>query len=203
MENPLKIDENFSPCRVAAGDELFPNGIFVFNITRIIEYIRKNPDSIALQEVDVGDFPKAFSSINESDVDPVEIFKPVILAEISPGQYSLIDGHHRVEKARRMGISNIRAYKLNAEQHMRFLISQEAYVVYVGYWNSKLKDMGKMGRPHNNKNRRTKRSTFFAVIFCCMVPCGTDPAELMAEKLDSRGNQNGFENQTKRSLSVW
>lgn len=159
MEKSLKIDDNFTPCPVGAGDELYPNGIFVFNITKIIEYIQKNPDCISLEEVAVSDFPKAFSSINESHMGPVEISRPVILAEISPGRYNLIDGHHRLEKARRMGMSSIRAYKLKAEQHIRFLISEKAFVAYVGYWNSKLKEMGKTGRPHNNKNRRTRRST--------------------------------------------
>jgi hypothetical protein len=156
LEKPLKIDDGFTPCPVAAGDELYPNGIFVFNITKIIEYIQKNPDSVALEEVAVSDSPKAFSSINESHVDSVEISKPVVLAEISPGRYNLIDGHHRMENARRMGIKSIRAYKLNAEQHMRFLTDEKAHVAYVGYWNSKLKGMGKTGRSHNMKNRRTK-----------------------------------------------
>jgi hypothetical protein len=153
LERSLKIDDNFTPCPVAAGDELYPNGIFVFNITKIIEHIQKDPDCISLEEVAVSDFPEAFSSVKESHVGSVEISRPVILAEISPGRYNLIDGHQRLEKARRMGISSIRAYKLNTEQHIRFLISEKAYVAYVGYWNSKLKEMGKTGRSHNNKNR--------------------------------------------------
>lgn len=149
----LKSDNDFTPCPVATGDELFPNGIFVFNITKIIEYIQKNPSSITLENVAVSDFFKGFSSINESNVDSVDISKPVILAEISPGRYNLIDGNHRMEKARRMGINSIRAYKLNVEQHIRFLTSKKAYVAYIEYWNSKLKEVGKMGRPYNNKNR--------------------------------------------------
>ena len=68
----------------------------------------------------------------------VEISEPVILAEISPGQYNLIDGNHRMEKARRMGIKNISTIRLNVEQHLRFLTSKEAYLAYVKYWNSKL-----------------------------------------------------------------
>lgn len=159
MEKPLKIDNDFTPCPVADGDELFPNGIFVFNITKIFEYIEKNPDSVTLEEVAVSDFPKAFSSINDPHVDSVEISKPVILAEIFPGRYNLIDGHHRVEKARRTGIKSVRAHKLNVHQHMRFLIDKEAYVAYVGYWNSKLKGMGKIDHSHNKKNRRTKGVT--------------------------------------------
>ena len=154
MENILKRDDNFTPCPVAAGDELFPNGIFVFNITKIIEYIQKNPDSITLEEVAVSDFFKGFSSINESYVDSVEISKPVILAEISPGRYNLIDGNHRMEKARRMGINNIRAYKLNVEQHMRFLTSKKAYAAYIEYWNSKLFDKNFL---FEGKSRRKKK----------------------------------------------
>ncbi len=146
MEKPLKISRDFSPCPVDAGDELFPNGIFVFNITKIVEYIQSNPESVALEEVAVSDFPGAFSSINESHVESVDVSKPVILAEIRPGQYNLIDGHHRMEKARRMGITNIRAYKLHVRQHIRFLISEESYTAYVEYWNDKLKRRNTIGR---------------------------------------------------------
>jgi hypothetical protein len=63
-----------------------------------------------------------------------------VLAEISPGVYNLIDGHHRMEKARRLGIAKLRAYKLQARQHLAFLISKRAYFSYVEYWNNKLKD---------------------------------------------------------------
>jgi len=62
-------------------------------------------------EVAVEDFYKDFSSINESHVDSVDISLPVLLAEISPGRYNLIDGNHRMEKARRMGINCMPAYK--------------------------------------------------------------------------------------------
>ncbi len=138
MSKILKADSDFTPYKVVAGDELFPNGFFEFNITKMLEYIQDNSDSIELEEIDVQNFPKGFSSINESHMDSVEISRPVILAEISPGQYNLIDGNHRMEKARRKGIENIQAYKLNAEQHIRFLTSEEAYVAYIDYWNSKL-----------------------------------------------------------------
>lgn len=139
MAKMLKVDNDFTPCPVTTGEELFPNGIFEFNITKMLEYIQKNPNGITLEEVAVNDFFKGFSSINESHMDSVEISRPVILAEISPGQYNLIDGNHRMEKARRMGINSMLAYKLNVEQHMKFLINKKAYVAYIEYWNSKLK----------------------------------------------------------------
>jgi len=135
----LKVDNDFTPCPVANDDELFPNGIFEFNITKMLECILKNPEDVTLEEVEVSDFFKDFSSINESHMNSVEISRPVILAEISPGQYNSIDGNHRMEKARRMGIKSILAYRLNVEQHIRFLTTTMAYLAYIEYWNSKLK----------------------------------------------------------------
>lgn len=135
----LKVDNNFTPCPINNGDELFPNGIFEFNIARILEYIENNPNEVELVEVAVDDFFKGFSSIDEFHVDSVEISRPVILAEISPGHYNLIDGNHRMEKARRMGITSILAYRLNVKQHMKFLTNKKAYLSYIEYWNSKLR----------------------------------------------------------------
>ncbi|HXW68439.1 MAG TPA: ParB N-terminal domain-containing protein [Dissulfurispiraceae bacterium] len=145
LTNRLKVDDKFTPCPGEDGDEMYPNGIFEFNITKMIEYIQENPDGIILEEVRVSDFSKDFSSINESHMDSVDISQPVILAEISPGRYNLIDGNHRMEKAQRMGVEKIPAYKLNAEQHVRFLTSGRAYIAYVEYWNSKVKALKEQG----------------------------------------------------------
>ncbi len=94
---------------------------------QILKYIQNNTDSITLEEVAVGDFCKDFSSINEAHLDSVDISLPVLLAEIFPGRYNLIDGNHRIEKARRMGIGSMPAYKLNVSQHIYFLTSKRAY----------------------------------------------------------------------------
>jgi hypothetical protein len=53
----------------------------------------------------------------------------VILAEISPGRYNLIDGNHRVAKARREGVSSVLAYR--CLEHVAFLTSARAYEKYV------------------------------------------------------------------------
>ena len=134
----IKKDNNFIPCPVDNGDELFSNGIFVFNITKMLDYIAKNLEQFKCVKINVDDFPKGNSSINESHLDSIDVFKPVILAEISPGRYNLIDGNHRMEKARRMGIKSIFAYKLNVEQHLQFLIKKSAYLSFVEYWNGKI-----------------------------------------------------------------
>ena len=139
MSKMLKADTNFSPCPVREGDELFPNGIFEFNVTRILEHISNDPAEVDLEEIAVDDFEPEFSVLDQSHVDSVDISRPVVLVEISPGIYNLIDGHHRMAKARRLGIEKMRAYKLNVHQHIAFLTSKKAYLSYVEYRNGKLK----------------------------------------------------------------
>ena len=139
MTQTLKVDPEFCPSAGRDGDELFANGIFVFNITRMLEYLQATPSNVDPVEIDVRELSPAFSRINESALESVDLTHPVILAEIAPGRYNLIDGHHRVEKARRVGVNILKAYELSALQHIAFLTSKKAYLSYVEYWNSKLR----------------------------------------------------------------
>lgn len=141
MAKKLRVDDNFTPCTVDPEDEIYANGIFEFNITKLSEYIKESRDRVVLEEIPVSDFFAGSSSINESHLDSVDISQPVIVAEISPGRYNVIDGNHRMEKARRMGIKNMPAYKLKPEQHTKFLTTKRAYSKYVEYWNGKLKEL--------------------------------------------------------------
>lgn len=135
----LRINKNFSSCPVTDEDEVYRNGIFEFNITKMIEYIQKNSANIRLEAVAVEDFYKEFSSIDDVHVNKVDVSQPVIIAEIAPGRYNLIDGNHRMEKARRMGLVSLMAYKMDVEKHMKFLTDKRGYVAYIEYWNSKLR----------------------------------------------------------------
>ena len=103
MQKKLAVEKDYMPCPESDGDEIFMNGIFVFNITRMVEHILKNPDVFLPEDVSVKDL-HSFRSLNESHVNAADIRRPVILAEIAPSRYNLIDGHNRVEKAHRMGI---------------------------------------------------------------------------------------------------
>lgn len=140
MQELLKIDKKFTPCLTDDGDELFRNGIFVFNISRMIEYIQGNPRLFTPEVVAVKEVYSSSPHINETHLNSVDLSKPVILAEIAPDRYNLIDGHHRAEKAIRQKIETIKAYRLKAQQHIQFLNSQKGYEKYVEYWNDKLKD---------------------------------------------------------------
>ena len=134
-------DKAFTPAEIRECDEYFVNGIFEFNITRMIEYIRIHPEIFIPEKVCVSEFYNDFSVIDEEYIDSVIIDDPVILAEIALGRYNLIDGNHRMEKAKRLGYKDIMAYKLSAEEHVRFLTTRDSYEMYIGYWNEKLKDL--------------------------------------------------------------
>jgi len=47
-KNPfmMDIDKNFVPVSVDEGDEYYPNGIFVFNITKMLKFINENTSDI-------------------------------------------------------------------------------------------------------------------------------------------------------------
>ncbi|KFO68111.1 hypothetical protein ER57_06340 [Smithella sp. SCADC] len=136
----LSVNKNYVPSSDDDGDELYRNGIFVFNITKMIEYVCKHKDEIVLESIEVKAYRKGFSELTESHIDKTDVASPIILAEISPGRYNVINGNHRLEKAYRMEMEYITAYKLKPEQHMPFLTSLKAYHAYIEYWNSKIKD---------------------------------------------------------------
>ena len=139
MTRKLKINREFVPCPVLEGDECFANGIFEFNITKMVEYIRECSNEFIPEEVAVDDFQRAVP-IDDSKLDSIKIGEPVILAEIAPGKYNLIDGNHRMEKARKLGMKGILANRVTVDQHMKFMTDRKAYESYVEYWNGKLKE---------------------------------------------------------------
>ena len=137
----LKLNKKFQPIPCDAGDEFFPNGIFEFNITKLLVFISANKDQFQPEEVEVRSVRKWVSkNLDESTIKNANILTPIILAEISPGLFNVIDGRHRLEKAYRDGVIKILAYKLLAEQHIMFMTSVKSYEEYVQYWNNKIKD---------------------------------------------------------------
>lgn len=144
LKRKLKLNRHFTPCPIDDEDEMYPNGIFVFNITKMAEYIRNN--SIPCEEILVKDFSRGSSKFKEEHLATVDVTKPIIVAEISPGRYNVIDGNHRMEQARRIGIETLPAYKISPDQHLQFLTTEQGYLAYIEYWNSKLKELLKRSK---------------------------------------------------------
>jgi len=63
------------------------------------------------------------------------------MAEIAPGRYDVIDGHHRLAKARRENVAGIPVRRVRCPEHVAFLTSGRGYDAYVEYWNSKVKEL--------------------------------------------------------------
>jgi hypothetical protein len=136
----LKFHTDFTPLPVSEGDELFPNGIFEFNVTKLLAFIRDHPSHFPVEEIDIESLGAAFGRerLDEEAINTANVKNPIVLAEISPNRFNVIDGNHRVEKARREGMKYIPGYRVHAHQHTAFLTSVKAYETYVKYWNSKV-----------------------------------------------------------------
>ncbi len=137
----MKVMKSFKPLPFEDGDEFYPNGVFVFNISKLIQYIDNNQEVFQVEQVTV----KALQlfrlpNLNEATVKAADLSVPIIMAEISPDQFKVIDEHHRLEKANREGVELVLAYKVPAEHHICFLNSVDGYLAYVEYWNNKLKE---------------------------------------------------------------
>ncbi len=134
----MKINNKFQLISKDDGDEFYPNGIFEFNITKLLVFIKANPHRFQPEVVSIKDIRSSSEHLNESTIQSANTMEPIILAEIAPDRFNVIDGHHRLEKVYREGATNILAYKVKAEQHIQFLTSIEAYNEYIFYWNSKI-----------------------------------------------------------------
>ena len=140
LHGRLKLNRQFQPCMAEPGDELYLNGIFEFNITRLLAFIDTQPQQWAPQPVELAQIPQHG---DDSHLDPdaiaaADLSRPILLAEISPGLYNVIDGNHRLSKARREAARTILAHRISCPQHVPFLTSMTAYEAYVEYWNSKV-----------------------------------------------------------------
>jgi hypothetical protein len=139
----LRLDKAFQPCSAEPGDEMYPNGIFEFNITRLLAFVQEHVDRFHVERVELSEFPDFGNSphLNEEAVRLADVSHPILLAEIAPGRYSVIDGNHRLAKARRQGAAALPAYRLQCPTHVPFLTSAFAYTKYVEYWNNKITDL--------------------------------------------------------------
>src|SRR6185312_8718344 len=98
----LRINKKFQPVDMDDGDEFYPNGVFEFNITKLLAFIKANPNTFQSEEVSIKHVRKfPFKNLNESTIQSANISEPIILAEISPDKFNVIDGNHRLERAHR------------------------------------------------------------------------------------------------------
>ena len=136
----IKLNKKFVPLPAQNGDEIYPNGIFNFAISRMLEDIISDKIVVEKEKINVQEWEKPHwrGSVTEEHLPTVDVSKPVIQAEIKPGTYEIIDGNHRMERAFREGAEFIDSYKLRGEQLLRYFSDVRGYKAFVVYWNSKL-----------------------------------------------------------------
>jgi hypothetical protein len=78
----LKLRDDYFPCIANEGEEIYPNGIFQFNISRILQHIAKGSLTPEFEEIEVRiRFPVLSGVINETHLPSVDCSQPIILVE--------------------------------------------------------------------------------------------------------------------------
>ena len=154
LRPPLKLDKTFQPCPVADGEEVYRNGIFLFNISRILAHLDAHANEFPVKLVALTDIQN-YGDVNldEDTIRSADLSCPVLFAEIAPGRYNLIDGNHRVAKARRVGAPTVAARSIGCPHHVAFLTTFLGYGKYVEYWNSKLEELSPAKAPRKPRKR--------------------------------------------------
>ena len=118
----VKRDRTFQHCAVEDGDEVFPNGIFEFNITRLLEFVNAHADRFPGKRVAVADILELVRyNLDEATVRDADLSRPILMAEIAPGRYNVIDGHHRLARAWRKNVARILVRRVRCPEHVDFL----------------------------------------------------------------------------------
>ena len=136
----LKLNKKFAPLPMDDGDEFFRNGIFEFSVTQMLTFIEANPGKFPIEQIPLStliDYGGG-DRLDQKTILNADLSKPILMAEISPGRFNVIDGNHRLERARRENAETIPARRIFVEEHVAFLKSVRAYEAYVAYWNEKV-----------------------------------------------------------------
>jgi len=139
----LKFIKNYIP-KVQESEEIeiYPNGIFTFFISKILEDIDNGNFKPQMERINIQNWRKSHSkhtdSLDENHLKIANTRKPIIQAEIRIGKFEIIDGNHRFEKAFRDGKKTINSYKIYGEELVSYFYEKQGYECFVKYWNSKL-----------------------------------------------------------------
>ena len=136
-------------------EEWFSNGIFNYNISRLIKDLAADDNEraartpwlntavrVSVTVAEVITYCHGLEHMEEEHIQAADLERPLIFIEVAPDSFNLVDGHHRLEKAGRQGITELPAWMIPAHAAIRYLGSETEYSRYVDYWNSKIEDLG-------------------------------------------------------------
>lgn len=141
----LKLIKNYIPKKPICDEiEIYPNGIFQFFISKILEDIENGIFTPKMERIDIAKWRKTHiinsESLDQEHLQRVNAKQPIIQAEIRIGRFEIIDGNHRFEKAYRDGKKSINSYKIYGEELVPYFYTKVGYECFVKYWNSKLEE---------------------------------------------------------------
>ena len=123
------------------GEEWFWLSIFGYSISQIWKDIEVNPKLFLCGKALVKDCSRyGKDNLNPEYVKQADLNKPLILVEIAPDRYEVMDGFYCIAKALQQGMDYLPAYYLTSEQAAAYLDSEENYARYLDYWNRKVED---------------------------------------------------------------
>jgi len=127
----LKFSPSFGSCPVEEGEEVFRNGIFGFNVTRLMAFIEAHPDRFPREAVEVASVPNygGDEHLDLATIATADLARRVLIAEIAPGRFNLIDGNHRMARVRRDGVLALPAHRIHCPEHVAFLTSLMAEIM--------------------------------------------------------------------------
>ena len=99
------------------------NGILIWDVSSILEDIEQHPEVYTIRSLStdlLADHNDA--RVSHTRAMASDLSKPLVVAELSEGHLLLIDGNHRLYKARTLGMESIPCYYLSQQQQQHFIV---------------------------------------------------------------------------------
>lgn len=134
--------------------EWMPNGIYNYNVSSMIRDLAWHEENADDGKNHMNKVVKTLVSVEaaisacygvdglkQEHIAQADLSRPLIYVELAPDCYNLMDGHHRLAKAKQQGLKELQAYFLPSDVGIHYLCSEEEYCDYVKYWNGKVEDV--------------------------------------------------------------
>lgn len=123
-------------------EEWYSCGIFRYDVMTMKTLCRNGGNNrIICKNVSVKELSEQLYSdmdLKEIYIDKADLSEPVILGEIAPDNYHLMDGYHRLAKAMRQKVETLPAYFVKSDVAAQLILDDDAYKKYIIYWNTKV-----------------------------------------------------------------
>lgn len=119
------------------GDEIFKSYGGTWNITKLQKYLERSSEYRYTLDKDFYEhLIRDDQTVDESKIDNVDLQVPIIVAQLNNHRYLLIDGIHRVRKAKKNNMECMHAYVVPFEIHVKFLKTRWDFDLITGVFGN-------------------------------------------------------------------